>query len=148
MSTNHETPPTARVVGASEFRDICLELLDDVVEGGGEVIITRDGEPGAKLMRYSSVAKPAIPQQERPESLFGLHRGVYEVIGDIDEVPLFVEWDADAWAPVADPRVLKGKPEWLSRIGADGRKSGAGLDDAGREMGPDDATGKDREGVA
>ena len=122
--------------------------MDDVVEGGGEIVITKDGEPVAKLMRYSPVAKPAIPQQERGESLFGLHRGLYEVVGDIDEVPLFVEWDADAWAPVADPRILKGKPEWLSRIGQDGGKSGAGLDDAGSEIGPDDATGRNRDGVA
>ena len=62
-------------------------------------------------------------QHEKPKSLFGLHRGQYEIIGDIDEVPLFVEWDADAWRPVADPRISKGKPDWLSSYGKDGQDS-------------------------
>lgn len=30
-------------------------------------------------------------QHEKPKSFFGHHRGQYEIIGDIDEVPLFVE---------------------------------------------------------
>ena len=121
MSTNNETSPTPRTVNASEFNEKCLDLVDEVAECGAEVVIIRDGKPVAKLSPYAPAAMPAAIQQEKPKSLFGLHRGQYEIIGDIDDVPLFVEWDADAWQPVADPRILKGKPDWLSGYDKDGQ---------------------------
>ena len=148
MSTKHETSLTPRTVNASEFNEKCLELVAEVAESGAEVVITRDGKPVAKLSPYVPAVKPATIQQEKPKSLFGLHRGQYEIVGDIDEVPLFVEWDADAWQPVADPRIIKGKPDWLSSVDQGGHENGAGMDGTGSETELGNDTDKKWDGLS
>ena len=85
MSTDSETPPSSRTIKASEFKAKCLKLMDEVAESGEEIIITKNGKPVAKL----------TPFRERPKTLFGIDRGKYEIIGDLDDAFLDVDWDAE-----------------------------------------------------
>ncbi len=75
---------TIRTIKASEFKAKCLKLMDDVAEGGYQIVITKNGRPVSRL----------VPYRERPKSLFGIDRGRIEIIGDIIE-PIDVEWEAD-----------------------------------------------------
>lgn len=59
--------------------------MDEVAESGEEIIITKNGKPVAKL----------TPFLERPKTLFGIDRGKYEIIGDLDDAFLDVDWDAE-----------------------------------------------------
>ena len=70
---------------ASEFKAKCLRLMDEVAEDGGEIVITKNGRPVAKLTAF----------QERPKSLFGAGRGRMKILGDIIS-PLDVEWEAQS----------------------------------------------------
>lgn len=71
------------VIKASEFKAKCLKLMDAVSETGEEIVITKNGEPVAKL----------VPYRVRPESIFGIDKGSIRILGDIVE-PLDVEWEA------------------------------------------------------
>ncbi len=72
-----------RVIKASEFKAKCLKLMDAVSETGEELVITKNGDPVAKL----------VPYRVRPKSIFGIDRGSIRILGDIVE-PLDVEWEA------------------------------------------------------
>ena len=85
MSTDNKQPSTARTVTATEFKAKCLKLMDEVAESGEEIVITKKGKPVAKL----------TPYREGPKTLFGIDRGKYEIIGDLDDVFLDVDWDAE-----------------------------------------------------
>ena len=85
MSTRREASPAARTIKASEFKAKCLKLLDEVAETGEEIVITKNGKPVAKL----------TPYKQRPKSPFGLNKGRYEIIGDLDDAFDDVDWDAE-----------------------------------------------------
>ena len=85
MSTENETTANARIIKASEFKAKCLKLMDEVAENGEEIVITKNGKPVAKL----------TPYRERPKTLFGIDRGKYEIIGDLDDAFLDIDWDAE-----------------------------------------------------
>jgi len=71
-------------IKASEFKAKCLKLMDQVAETGETLVITKNGHPVAEL-------RPA----KRPrESLFGAHRGLIEITGDII-APLDEDWEAE-----------------------------------------------------
>ena len=76
---------------ASGFAARCLELLDELAENGGEIVITRDGRPVARL----------TPCPERPKPLFGRNRDNIRIIGDTSE-PLDVVWEAAEAGPRGD----------------------------------------------
>ena len=57
-------------------------ILDEVVETHGEIVLTRDGKPVAKV----------IPLQSSEERTLESLRGSITILGDIVE-PLDVEWD-------------------------------------------------------
>jgi prevent-host-death family protein len=46
--------PSARAVGAAQFKARCLELMDRVRESGVEYVVTKHGRPVAKLVPYTS----------------------------------------------------------------------------------------------
>ena len=69
-----------RTMKASEFKAKCLQLMDEVAEGGEPIVITKNGRPVAQL-------SPVVP---RPKTLAGLHRGQIRIVGDIME-PLDLE---------------------------------------------------------
>jgi antitoxin (DNA-binding transcriptional repressor) of toxin-antitoxin stability system len=58
--------------------------MDEVAENGGEIIITKNGKPVAKLTSL----------RERPKSLFGIDKGRLKIVGDIIS-PIDVEWEAE-----------------------------------------------------
>ena len=84
MDTNNDTQSETRTVKASEFKAKCLRLMDEVANGGGEIVITKKGKPVARL----------TPYQERPKSLFGLDKGRMKITGDIVS-PMPAEWYED-----------------------------------------------------
>ena len=85
MSTRSGDAGQSRTMKASEFKAKCLRLMDEVAEDGGEIVITKNGRPVAKLTAF----------QERPKSLFGAGRGRMKILGDIIS-PLDVEWEAQS----------------------------------------------------
>lgn len=69
-------------IGAGEFKAKCLQLLDDVAEKRGTLVITKHGKPVAKLV-------PVEPEQR----LFGALKG--SVVGETDIVsPVNSKWAA------------------------------------------------------
>ena len=70
---------------ASEFKAKCLQLMDEVAAGGGEVIFTKHGRPISRL----------VPYRTKPSTLFGIDRGRIQVSGDIVG-PVDVAWEAEA----------------------------------------------------
>ena len=85
MTTGNEPAPGARTMKASEFMAKCLRLMDEVARTGDEIIITKNGQPVAKL----------APYRERPKSWFGRDRDKLRILGDIIS-PIGVEWEADS----------------------------------------------------
>ena len=73
-----------RTIEVSELEAKCLKLLDEVIETGEPIVITRDGKPLAQLA-------PVPPARK---SILGLHKGQVEILGDIIE-PIDVEWEAN-----------------------------------------------------
>lgn len=72
-----------RTISASDFKARCGQVIDDVAEGRGPVVITKRGRPVAKL----------VPAEGERESIFGFAKGCITVRGDIIE-PIDVEWEA------------------------------------------------------
>ncbi len=74
-----------RTMKASEFKAKCLKLMDEVAEGGTEIIITKNGRPVSRL----------TPYRPTPQTPFGRDRDILQIHGDVME-PIDVEWDAMA----------------------------------------------------
>jgi prevent-host-death family protein len=78
----------SREIPAGDFKARCLALMEEVRDRGGEYIITKRGEPVAKLV--------PVRREQRP--LLGSMKGTVTVLGDIVS-PLGEPWDAlDGWA--------------------------------------------------
>jgi len=72
-------------VGAADFKARCLELMDRVRETGAEFVVTKHGEPVAKLVPYSP---------PKGGTLFGALKG--SVLGyDGPFEPVDGEWDIE-----------------------------------------------------
>lgn len=80
-TSKHGNPVTMK---ATEFKAKCLQLMDEVAAGGGEVIITKHGRPISRL----------VPYRTRPSMLFGIDRGRIQVLGDIVG-PVDLAWEAE-----------------------------------------------------
>ena len=80
--TSHEST-AVRTVKASEFKARCLKFMDEVAESGEEIVITKHGRPVSRL----------VPYRTKPETLFGIDRGRFEIVGEIGE-PIDIEWEA------------------------------------------------------
>ena len=74
-----------RKMGAGEFKARCLRIMDEVRKTQEPVIITKKGQPVAKL----------VPAEQPPADVFDCLKGVIEIVGDIEE-PLVPpeEWEA------------------------------------------------------
>ncbi|HEX8210737.1 MAG TPA: type II toxin-antitoxin system Phd/YefM family antitoxin [Longimicrobium sp.] len=72
-------------VPAGDFKTHCLQLIEQVRQERGEVVITRYGRPVAKL----------VPFEESPVSMVGYLAGSVTAYGDLIS-PIDEEWDADA----------------------------------------------------
>jgi prevent-host-death family protein len=73
-----------KTIKASEFKAKCLQLMDQVERTGEPLVITKNGRPIAQLG----------PLQRRADTLFGVHRGLIEIKGDIVS-PIDDQWEAD-----------------------------------------------------
>ena len=70
---------------AAEFKTHCLRLIEQVRQGGGEVVVTRYGRPVAKL----------VPFEPPAASIFGHVAGAVTSYGDLVS-PIDEAWEADA----------------------------------------------------
>lgn len=73
-------------IKASEFKAKCLQLLDEVLETGREIVITKRGKPMARLVPPQSATTPR-------NFGFGCLKGMMRIEGDV-LTPLDVEWGA------------------------------------------------------
>lgn len=60
-------------IGAGEFEEKCLQILDDIAEKRGTLVITKHGKPVARLVPVES-----------EQQLFGALKG--SVVGEMDIV--------------------------------------------------------------
>jgi prevent-host-death family protein len=75
----------APTVAAADFKARCLELMDRVRETGVEYVVTKHGQPVARLVPYSP---------STPASLFGSMKGtVLEFERPFD--PIDDDWDVN-----------------------------------------------------
>jgi prevent-host-death family protein len=77
--------PPVEWVSAAEFKTHCLRLIDEMLQGRGEVVVTRYGKPVARL----------IPYEEENVSIFGHLAGSVLSYDDLVS-PIDEEWEADA----------------------------------------------------
>jgi prevent-host-death family protein len=73
-----------KTIKASEFKARCLALMDEVAATGEPIVITKNGAPVSQL----------VPYRKALDTLFGLHRDVIRIEGDIVR-PLDVRWEAE-----------------------------------------------------
>ncbi len=76
-ATGDPAAATKKQMAAGEFKARCLRLIDDVSETGEEIVITKRGQPKAKLT-------PFRPPKKDP--FFGRLKGIVEIVGDADDL--------------------------------------------------------------
>ena len=76
-----DTAGGKRTMKASEFKARCLKLMDDLADGGGEIVITKNGKPVSRL----------VPYREPPGAFFGADKGRIKILGDI-VTPMPAQW--------------------------------------------------------
>jgi prevent-host-death family protein len=64
-------------ISAAIFKARCLTLMEDVRSTRRPIVITKRGKPIAKL----------VPLDEPKDVFIGRLKGVFEVVGDLDEDP-------------------------------------------------------------
>jgi prevent-host-death family protein len=74
-----------RRIPAGQFKAKCLSLMDEVQQTGEEIIITKRGQPVARLLP---------PVTEKPRRIWGCKEGTVEILGDI-VASTEEEWDAE-----------------------------------------------------
>jgi len=74
----------SKIMKASEFKAKCLGVIDEVVETGKPVVVTKNGEPLVDLIPH----KPAKKMKAR-----GIWKSKIVITGDIIS-PIDVEWNA------------------------------------------------------
>ena len=85
MPTESKQATGARTITASEFKAKCMELLDEVVESGEEIVITKNGHPVSRL----------VPYREQSSGFIGRDRDKIRILGDIVS-PMPAEWFEDS----------------------------------------------------
>jgi prevent-host-death family protein len=66
-----------KTIAAAEFKAHCLTLMDDVQATKRPLVITKRGKPVAKL----------VPIEEQKDDFIGRLKGVFEVVGDLEDDP-------------------------------------------------------------
>ena len=85
-----------RTVNVRQFRAECLPIIREIEQGGGDVIITRHGEPVARVTGHVG---------SQPARFFGCEADTLQVfVDDLAEESAFADKE---WEMIADPdRVL------------------------------------------
>jgi prevent-host-death family protein len=60
-------------MAAGKFKARCLAIMDQVLQSGEPVLITKHGKPVAKL----------VPAEKRSDDIFGYMAGKVKIVGDI-----------------------------------------------------------------
>ena len=68
----------------SEFKKRCLSLLEEVRREGRELVITKRGEPIARV----------VPLAPPSQTLRGTWKGLFEIAGDIVHTDWSDDWEA------------------------------------------------------
>ena len=89
VTDDEECEEPTRVVSESEFKERCLEMIEEILDEGGDVVITRDDQPLTRLVTYWR-GRPA-----------GSGKGFFTIHGDIVG-PIAADW-LDAPDPVVAP---------------------------------------------
>lgn len=74
----------SRRISAAEFKAQCLKLMDNVADDRLEIVITKRGQPVAKL----------VPYEDTAPSVWGFMAGTAMIHGDILDAPV-EDWDAE-----------------------------------------------------
>jgi len=72
------------VLAVSAFKARCLEVLESLRHGGRDLVLTKHGEPIARVVPI-----------RKPRPLRGLFKGQIEIRGDIVHTDLGGEWEAN-----------------------------------------------------
>jgi len=72
-------------ISAAEFKAKCLKLMDKVNDYHEEIVITKHGNPVAKLVPF---------KQKAPKSIFGFMKDSVKINGNIIE-PIEEQWDVE-----------------------------------------------------
>lgn len=62
-----------KTINFSEFKAKCQQLMEEIKQPNGEIVITKNGAPLCKL----------VPIKRKPKTLSGAHRGSIIVKGNI-----------------------------------------------------------------
>ena len=81
MTKASQHQPIILTVDTEEFKERCLEIITELAECGGEVIIFHDGEPIIQMTQF----------EEPPLNGYGSMKGQIKIHGDIVS-PLPPEW--------------------------------------------------------
>ncbi len=74
-----------KTVPAAKFKAQCLALMDDILETGEPIVVTKRGKPVVRVMPV-----------EQPVQILGRLRGLFEVRGNITDPAIPPEdWDQD-----------------------------------------------------
>ena len=76
-----------RTIGAAEFKQHCLSILDDVDEDG--IVITKRGKPVARVLPYRERTSNA--------DLIGILKDVLVVVDEDDDLFSTGAWVSDEW---------------------------------------------------
>lgn len=80
-----------KTMGAGAFKAKCLALLDEVQETGEPILVTKRGQPVARLVPLA---------ESKTESLFGALKGKLKIVGDVvNPIVEAWEWDEDIFPP-------------------------------------------------
>jgi prevent-host-death family protein len=60
-------------IAAGEFKARCLAIMDQVLQSGEPVVITKHGKPVVKL----------VPAENQTDEIFGYMAGKAKIVGDI-----------------------------------------------------------------
>ena len=64
---------TMKTMPAGEFKSQCLAVMDQVLQSGETVLITKHGKPVAKL----------VPAETSADDIFGYMAGKVKIVGDV-----------------------------------------------------------------
>ncbi|HEV7733907.1 MAG TPA: type II toxin-antitoxin system prevent-host-death family antitoxin [Candidatus Binatia bacterium] len=83
MSTRRSRATKTIELGISDFKARCLALLEQVRTHGDELVVTKHGQPIARV----------VPVRDHTEPLHGSMRGLIEIRGDIVTVDWSDDWE-------------------------------------------------------
>lgn len=72
-------------MAAAQFKAQCLAVMDQVLQSGRPVVITKHGKPVVKL----------VPASADEDEIFGALAGVARIVGDIETTIPAGEWGVE-----------------------------------------------------